>query len=333
MRLGLALPHTGIQRFHALALARRAEANGFDSVWTGEGWGTDAVSLLAWLAAGTERVRLGTAILQIPARRPAMAAMTAATLDHLSDGRFVLGLGASGPAVAEGWHGQPFADPIGRTREYVEVVRAVLLGDAPVVHRGAHYRLPFDGAGSTGNGKPLRSAVPTPADLPILLAAQGPRNVAAAVEIANGVLPSMWSPSAWRDAFGALVDVRAGFEIDPTVTVVVGDDVGACRDSLRPGLAFYLGGMGTRERSFYADVVSRFGFADDVARVRACWAAGDRSAAVAAISDRLVDEIALVGPPARIRDRLAAWRETPVTTMIVATTDLSTLDVVAEAVA
>ncbi|HEV8179747.1 MAG TPA: LLM class F420-dependent oxidoreductase, partial [Gaiellaceae bacterium] len=296
-------------------------------------WGTDAVSVLGWLAAKTERIKLGSAIMQIPGRTPANAAMTAATLDLLSDGRFLLGLGTSGPQVVEGWHGQPWGKPLGKTREYVEIVRAALRRDV-VEHTGDHYRIPWDGPGATGLGKPLKLMVrPLRAEIPIYLAALGPKNVALAAEIADGWLPIFVAPERFDAAFGpSLAAAPPGFEIAATASVLVGDDVAALRDALRPYVALYVGGMGAKGRNFYNSLVRRYGWEEEAERIQELYLGGKQREAIAAVPDDLVEAVSLVGPKERITERLEAWRETPVTTLVLGTTQPEALHTLAELV-
>src|SRR3989440_4387655 len=247
MKLGLSLGYAppGTNPADLFPLVQEAERLGFDSVWVAEAWGTDAVSVLGWLAAKTERIKLGSAIMQIPGRTPANTAMTAATLDLMSGGRFLLGLGVSGPQVVEGWHGQPWGKPLGKTREYVEIVRAALNHET-VEHHGEHYDIPYTGPGATGLGKPLKlMARPLRAGVPIYLAAIGPKNVALAAEIADGWLPIFWSPERAREVFAsAFAAARPGFDIAPAAPVVLTDDVNAGREILKGYYALYVGGMG-----------------------------------------------------------------------------------------
>ena len=335
MKLGVNLGYAppGTNPASLVPLVQTAEALGYDSVWAAEAWGTDAVTVLAWLAASTTRINVGSAIMQIPGRTPANTAMTAATLDLMSEGRFILGLGTSGPQVVEGWHGQPWGKPLGKTREYVELVRAALRRDT-LQYEGEHYRIPYDGPGATGLGKPLKLMLrPLRADIPIYLAAIGPKNVALAAEIADGWLPIFVVPERFDDAFGqSLAGARDGFEIAATASVLVGDDVQALRDGLKPQLALYVGGMGAKGRNFYNALVRRYGFEADAGRIQELYLGGHHRDAIAAVPDELVDAVALVGPKERIRDRLAAWRETPVTTLIVGSPQPEALQVMAELV-
>jgi F420-dependent oxidoreductase-like protein len=331
VNLGYAPP--GTNPADLVPLVQHAEELGYDSAWAAEAWGTDAVTVLAWLAASTSRIKVGSAIMQIPGRTPTNAAMTAATLDLMSGGRFILGLGTSGPQVVEGWHGEPWGKPLGKTREYIEIVRTALRREV-VEHAGEHYRIPYDGPGATGLGKPLKMMLrPLRADIPIYLAAIGPKNVALAAEIADGWLPIFVDPERFDGAFGpSIAAARPGFEIAATVSVLVGDDVGALRDSLKPYIALYVGGMGAKGRNFYNALVRRYGWEAEAERIQELHLAGHQRDAIAAVPDGLVDAVALVGPKERIRERLEAWRETPVTTLVVGSPQPEALDVLAELV-
>ncbi len=299
MELGLSLGYAppGTNPADLLPLVQEAERLGFDSVWVAEAWGSDAVSVLGWLAGRTERIKLGSAIMQIPGRTPANTAMTAATLDLLSGGRFLLGLGTSGPQVVEGWHGQPWGKPLGKTREYVEIVRAALRREV-VEHHGEHYAIPWDGPGATGVGKPLKLMLrPLRAEIPIYLAALGPKNVALTAEIADGWLPIFVVPERFRDAFGpSLAAAPPGFEIAATASVLVGNDVAALRDALRPHIALYVGGMGAKGRNFYNSLVRRYGWEEEAGRIQELYLSGKQREAIAAVPDELVDAVSLVGP-------------------------------------
>jgi F420-dependent oxidoreductase-like protein len=325
MRLALSLSYSGASMALDVDRILEAERLGYDSVWSAEAYGSDAVTPAAWIAARTERIHVGTAIMQIPARTPAMTAMTAMTLDALSGGRFRLGLGVSGPQVVEGWHGQAFGKPLRKTREYVEVVRAILRRDKPLEFRGEYYQIPYAGADATGLGKPLRSILHGRADLPIYLAAVGPRNVALAAEIADGWIPVFFSARrmamfrAWLDeGFRAGGRAAPGFDVMPMVPVVVGADVAACRAAVKPRLALYVGGMGARGRNFYNDIARRYGYEDAAARIQALYLGGRKDEAAAVVPDALVDEVALCGPRERIRERLTEWTGAGVTTLMVA---------------
>jgi len=339
MELGLHLGYWGAQPIDVMPLVEEAERLGFGSIWSAEAYGSDAVSWLAWVASRTTTLEFGTAIMQIPARTPAATAMTAITLDHLSGGRFRLGLGMSGPQVVEGWHGVPYGKPLARTREYVEVVRAILRRDKPVEFRGEYYTIPApEGPGTTGLGKPLKTIVhPLRSDLPIYLAAIGPKNVALAGEIADGWLPTFFSPGRmamyreWLDEGLARAGRSAdGFDIAPMVPVFVGDDAQQCRDLVKPFLALYVGGMGARGRNFYNSLAQRYGYEEAAATIQDLYLEGRKGEAAAAVPDDLVDEVSLVGPPERIRDRLQIWRDAGVTTLIATTLQFDALRALAE---
>jgi F420-dependent oxidoreductase-like protein len=299
--------------------AVEAERLGYDSVWVGEPYGNDAATVLAWLAAHTSRVRLGSSILAIPGRTPAMCAQTAATLDLLSGGRLVLGLGTSGPQVSEGWHGVPFAHQLARTREYVEIVRMALRREV-VRHEGEAFTLPLPG----GEGKALKLILrPLRADVPIMLAALGPRNVALCGEIADGWLPLWWAPEHAARLAAPLAEgaARAGRDVSevalcPNVMVRIDDDLAAARDVMRPALALYVGGMGSRRRNFYKALVESYGFEDVAAGIQERYLAGHPGEAAALVPDELVDLTCLVGPEDRVSDRLAAYRDAGVDTLV-----------------
>lgn len=302
-----------------------AERLGFDSIWTAEAYGSDALTPLAWWGATTERIGLGTSICQISARTPAATAMAAMTMDHLSGGRFRLGLGASGPQVVEGWYGQPYPKPLARTREYVEIVRRIFARDEPVSFDGDHYCLPYPGG--TGLGKPLKSTIhPLRTDIPIYLGAEGPRNVAMTAEIADGWLPLFFSPAdndfyreALSEGFARPGARRSSddFDVAAVVPVVIDDDVEAASDKIRPMLALYAGGMGAKEANFHLNVFARMGFAGACAEIQDHYLNGDRKAAIAAVPTEMVEAVALVGPPAKIADDVAAWDESVVNTLVV----------------
>jgi F420-dependent oxidoreductase-like protein len=300
-----------------------AERLDFDSVWTAEAYGSDALTPLAWWGARTTNLKLGTAIAQMSARTPAATAMAALTLDHLSGGRFILGLGVSGPQVVEGWYGQPFAKPLGRTREYVSIVRQILAREGPVACDGEHYQLPYPG---TGLGKPLKSTVhPLRPDLPIYLGAEGPKNISLAAEIADGWLPWLFSPrhnGFYRDALEAgwtRDGARCGsadFEVACSALVVPGDDISECADFIRPVISLYVGGMGAKDVNFHSQVFSRMGYEAECDRIQELYLAGDKAAAAAAVTNQMVEDIALIGPWEKIRDDLELWQESVVTTLL-----------------
>jgi F420-dependent oxidoreductase-like protein len=326
MKLGVMLGYWGAGPPEAVPeMLAGAEALGYDSAWTSEAYGSDALTPLAYWGAATTRLRLGTAVMQMSARTPAATAMAAITMDHLTNGRFVLGLGVSGPQVVEGWYGRPYAKPLARTREYVEIVRSVLRRDAPVTFEGDHYQLPY--AGGTGLAKALKSTVhPLRPDLPIIIGAEGPKNVALSAEIADGWFPFWFSPKSdefYRRALGEGFD-RPGarrsledFEVICPVVVVPGEDVERAADSVRPMLALYVGGMGARDANFHYAVLARLGYEEECARIQDLYLSGDRAAAAAAVPRRMVEDVALVGPPAKIKEELEAWKSTVITTLVV----------------
>jgi F420-dependent oxidoreductase-like protein len=324
VRLGVNIGYWGLGLTAAqqLQLVREAERLGYDSVWTAEAYGSDAVTVLAWLAGQTERIRLGTGIMQMPARSPAMTAMTAATLDQLSSGRVLLGLGSSGPQVAEGWHGQRFARQLQRTRDYVAVVRMALRRER-VEYHGETLELPL----REGPGKALKLTIgPVQERIPVYLAAIGPRNTTLAAEIADGWLPVLFSPEHVA-AFRPLLDegfARAGggkgpeaFDIAPTVSAMVDDDREAARDAMRPFLALYVGGMGSRTQNFYNRLVGTYGFEDAARAVQELYLAGRKQEAAAALPGDLIDAVALCGPPDVVRERLRVYEQAGVGTLIV----------------
>jgi len=330
MRLGFYMGYAqpGTSPLELLELAREAEQLGYDSAWAAEAWGTDAITPLAWLGALTERIKLGTAIMQLPGRSPANAAMTAATLDMLSGGRFLMGLGTSGPQVVEGWHGQEWGKPLGKLREYVEIVRAVLRRER-LEHHGVHYDIPV--TGGTGLGKPLKlMARPLRAEIPIYLAAISPKAVDLAFEIGDGWLPIFWSPEQAPNVF-PLHRARTDFDIAPSVPALLTDDVESGRNMLKEYYSFYIGGMGARGKNFYNDLACQYGYEKEAAEIQDLFLGGDQRAAAAVVPDAFVDEVALVGSVERMRDRLAAWRESGATTLLISTRDTATLRAVAEA--
>lgn len=342
MQLGLMVGYSGSTITLPMEMIKEADRLGYFAVWTAEAYGSDAVTPLAWIGALTERIKLGTAIMQMPARTPANTAMTAMTLDQLSGGRMLLGLGLSGPQVVEGWHGVPYGKPLGRTREYVSIVRAIFAREAPLVHEGEHYQIPYKGADATGLGKPLKSILHGRRDLPIYLAAIGPKNVELAAEIADGWLPIIFSPAHYAETYQAQVEAGfakagsgkslASFDIAPSVPVVLGDDVDACRASIKPFLALYIGGMGARGKNFYHELACRYGFQAAADRVQDLYLAGQKDAAAQAIPDDLVDAVALCGPKSRIAEKLELWKASPITTLNMTTFDPAAVRVMAELV-
>jgi F420-dependent oxidoreductase-like protein len=316
-----------------IGVAQEAERLGCDSIYTAEAWGSDAFTPLAWIGAHTSKIRLGTSVVQLSARTPTATAMAALTLDHLSNGRLILGLGVSGPQVVEGWYGQPFSKPLARTREYIDIIRQVLRREAPVTSDGPHYPLPYTGEGSWGLGKPLRSIThPLRADVPIFMGAEGPKNVALAVEIAEGWLPLYYSPYRPEVYAESLKGRKPGFEIHQLVIFNVADDVATGLMPVKAMLGFYIGGMGAKKRNFHMELMSRMGFEAEAHKIQDLFINGKRAEAIAAVPDQFADEISLVGPMDRIRDRLEAWRETPITSLLIGSHDKAQLQTAAELV-
>lgn len=341
MRLGILAGYSGARVTLDLELIQEAEKLGYDSVWSAEAYGSDAVVPLAWIGARTSKIQLGTAIMQIPGRTPANTAMTAMTLDGLSGGRFMLGLGVSGPQVVEGWHGVPFGKPLVKTREYISIVRKILARERPLEHEGEYYRIPYRGEDATGLGRPLKSILHGRKELPIYLAAIGPKNVALAGEIADGWLPIFFSPERFsifesflEEGFkrGGKSEPFEKFRIAPSVTVVLGDDTAACRNLIKPHLALYVGGMGAKGKNFYADLCRRYGYGEAADTIQQHFLAGNREEAAAAVPDALVDEVALCGPRERIAERLALWRAIPNCTLNLSGANMETVRLMAELV-
>lgn len=314
-------------------IAQEAERLGYDAIFTAEAWGSDVFTPLAWIGAHTERIRLGTGIAQLSARAPTATAMAALTLDHLSGGRVILGMGVSGPQVVEGWYGAPFGKPLARTREYVNIVRQVLQRDQPVVNDGEHYPLPYTGEGAWGLGKPLKSIThPLRSDLPIFLGAEGPKNVAMTAEIADGWLPLYYSPYRQEVYADQIAHAKPGFEIMQGLPVIISDDVEEALIPIKHNLALYIGGMGAKSRNFHNELVKRMGFEAEAEQIQDLFLAGKKDEAARAVPTQLADEISLVGSKDRIKDRLNAWRETPVTSLLVSTRNMTELRTFAELV-
>lgn len=317
MRLGLNLGYSGKRAQVPLDLVRAAESAGFDSVWVAESYGSDAVSVATWVLAQTTRIRVGTAIMQIPARTPANAAMTAMTLSQLSGNRFLVGLGASGPQVVEGWHGVPYSKPITRMREYISIMRLIMERRGPVEFEGEIYQLPLRGQGTTGLGKPLKSILEATPDIPIYCASFTPAGLATAAEVADGAFPIWLSPEKTEliethltEGFARRRDgkSRSDFDVAPSVVVVVGDDLDACRQPVKAHMALYIGGMGARDKNFYNRYARELGYEAEAIRIQDLYLSGRKEEAARAVPDALIDEVALVGPIDRIRERAAAWR-------------------------
>jgi len=341
VRLGLTLGQFGPQLRINLDLIKEAESLGFDSCWSAEAYGNDAIVPLAWIAAHTSRIRLGTAIMQIPARTPAMTAMTAMTLDALSGGRFILGLGPSGPQVVEGWHGVPYGKPLTRLKEYIAVIREILRRENRVEFKGEYYQLPYSGPDATGLGRPLKSILHGRADMKIYTAAISPRGVETAAEVADGFFPVWMDPERF-DLFAPALEAgfkKAGgdksldsFDVAPFVTVIVGDDLDRCRQMIKPMLALYIGGMGARNKNFYNDFTKRLGYEEAAVRIQDLYLDGKRAEAMAAVPDELVDAVALIGPKERIAERLECWKSIPVGTLCMGAGQPEALQVMAELV-
>ena len=337
MQLGLSLGYWNAQPpTNLVGLVKEAETLGYDAVWTAESWGSDAFSPLAYLAAHTDNIRLGTGIVQMSARTPTATAMHAITLDHLSNGRLILGLGVSGPQVVEGWYGQPSNRPLARTREYVEILRRVCRREAHLVFDGEFHQHPYTGHGSTGLGKPLKVMVhPLRSDIPIFIGAEGPKNVTQTAEIADGWLPLYYSPyrtEVYQDQLRAAPD---HFEVALNLSVTVTDDdlpetVAAALAPVKSMLGFYVGGMGAKGQNFHTKLMARMGFAAEANQIQDLFLEGRRDEAISAVPDNFADEISLVGTPERIRDRLAAFEDSPVTMLNVAPRSPGQLSQVAE---
>ena len=340
MRLGLMVGYSGGRIDLPLNLILEADRLGYHAVWTSEAYGSDCITPLAWIGALTKQIKLGTGIMQMPARSPAMTSMTAMTLDQLSGGRVLLGLGLSGPQVVEGWHGRPYGKPLAKTREYVAIVRQILKREAPLVHQGEHYQIPYAGGDATGLGKPLKSIIHGRADMPIYLASIGPKNVALTAEIADGWLPMLFSPAHYQETYAAAVQAgfakaadgkrRSDFDIAASATVVIDDDLEPARNQIKPVLALYIGGMGAKGRNFYYDLACRYGFEAAADTIQDLYLQGRKGEAIMAVPDALVDAVALVGSKARIRDRLQLWRDSPITTLNVTVFSLNALRFLAE---
>jgi F420-dependent oxidoreductase-like protein len=318
MKLGFLLGYSGKEIHIPIDLIKQAESMGYDSVWTAEAYGNDAVTSASWVLAQTEKIRVGTAIMQMPARTPAMCAMTAMSLNQLSGGRFIVGLGASGPQVVEGWHGVPYGKPVTRTREYIQIMRKIMEREGPVEFDGQMYQMPVKGEGTTGLGKPLKSILAGCPDIPIYTASITPAGLRCAGEVADGVFPVWMDP----DNYGVLGEhIEAGFakagggksledfDVAPFVTVAKNDDLDAAFDSLRPWLALYIGGMGAKGKNFYNDYATRLGYGEVAERIQDLYLSGEKAEAESLVPNELLDAVSLVGPADRIRERLQVWKE------------------------
>jgi F420-dependent oxidoreductase-like protein len=338
MKLAINIGYSGAQMHLPLDLVLNVERLGYDSVWTAEAYGSDAVTPLAYLAAKTTRIKLGTGIMQIPGRTPAMCAMTMSTLDALSGGRALVGLGLSGPQVVEGWHGVPYGKPAARTREYVEILRKIWAREEPVEYHGEEYQLPYTGPGASGLGKPLKSILHG-RQLPIYLATMGPVNIRNTAELADGWLPIWFSPQRIGLFRPALEEGfrRAGngksykdFDIAAGCTVAIGGDVKACLAEMKPNLALYIGGMGAKDKNFHNEMAIKYGYAAPAALIQELYLAGRKAEATQAVPDDLCDEMSLCGPVERIRQRYRAWEDAGVTTMLVQSRQPEALELMAE---
>ncbi len=340
MRLGLLVGYSGSRLEIPMDLVQEADRLGYYACWTSEAYGSDAITPLAWIGAHTQQIKLGTAIMQMPARTPAMTAMTAMSLDALSGGRMIVGLGLSGPQVVEGWHGVPYGKPLVKTREYVEILRKIFAREAPLVHHGEHYQIPYQGPDATGLGKPLKSILHARKDLPIYVASIGPKNVELTAEIADGWLPIFYSPERYPQYFKAQVEAGlaksnrtlAQFDIAPSVQVVLEDDLEMAYNQVKPQLALYIGGMGAKGKNFYHELATRYGFEEAANTIQDLYLAGHKAEAMAAVPNELVDAVALVGSKERIKDRLQLWQNSEVTTLNVQTFDINVVRLMAELV-
>jgi F420-dependent oxidoreductase-like protein len=317
MKLGFLLGYSGKHIHMPIELIQQAESMGYDSVWTAEAYGNDAVTSAAWVLANTSKIRVGTAIMQMPARTPAMCAMTAMSLDQLSGGRFIVGLGASGPQVVEGWHGVPYGKPVTRTKEYIQIMRKIFEREGPVEFDGQIYQMPNQSEGTTGLGKPLKSILAA-TDIPIYTASITPAGLRCAGEVADGVFPVWMDPNKY-DVLGESIEQgfeKAGngkslkdFDIAPFVTVAMNDDLDAAYDALRPWLALYIGGMGAKNKNFYHEYATRLGYGDAANQIQELYLSGKKPEAEALVPNELLDEVSLIGPRERIIERLGPWKE------------------------
>ncbi len=340
MKLGLILGYSGARLHIDIDLIKEAERLGYDSVWTAEAWGSDAISPLAWIAAQTSKIRLGTAIMQVPGRSPANAAMTAMTLDALSGGRFIMGLGTSGPQVVEGWHGKPFRRPLTWLKEYVSIVKTIFAREERLEFDGYHYQIPYRGDGSTGQGKPLKSILHGRPDIPIYTGSMAPKSQEWCAETLDGCLLTCMNPERPEAIYenldrgfakaGGGKSLSNGFDLAPSVACILGDDLDSLRAPLKFILALYAGGMGSRKTNFYNAYLRRAGFEEEAVKIQDLYLAGERDAAMAAVTDEMVDALYLVGPPERIRDRMEVWKESGIGTLIVGTAQPEALRLLAE---
>jgi F420-dependent oxidoreductase-like protein len=315
VKLGIIAGYSGQKMGLPLDLIKHAESLGYDSVWTSEAYGSDAVTPAAWILANTTKIKVGTAIMQMPARSPAMTAMTAMTLNALSGNRFIVGLGASGPQVVEGWHGVRYGKPVTRLKEYVEIMKKIFAREAPLTYEGQEYQIPYKGEGSTGLGKPLKSILHCEAPIPIYAATITPAGVEAAAQVADGFFPIWMDPEKYSVFKGSIEKglakggrTLAQFDVAPFVTAIVGDDVKQCMMPIRGNMALYIGGMGARGKNFYNDYCKRLGFEDAAVKIQDLFLSGRKDEAMAAVPEELIDACHLVGPAARIKERAQRWK-------------------------
>ena len=340
MRLGLVTGYSGPRMNETIDLILEAERLGFDSVWSGEAWGSDVITFLAFVGARTSKIKLGAGIMQMQSRTPAMAAMTAMTLDGLTNGRFIIGLGPSNPQVIEGWHGVPYGKPLQRYREYIAIIRKILAREEPLQFDGKEYQIPYRGAGASGLGKPLKSILHGRPDMKIYTASISPKGIELAAELADGVLPVWMSPEWYDQLYKPHLDAgfaKAGngksikdFDLAPFVTCVIGNDLDKCRAPVKASLALYIGGMGARNKNFYNSYVRNFGYDDLATKLQDLYLSGKKNEAQAAVPDELVDAVALVGPKERIRDQLARWKASPIKTLLIGTSQPEALRTLAD---
>lgn len=341
MKLGLLLGYSGREIHIPYDLINQAETGGFDSVWVAEAYGNDAITSASYILSRTEKIKVGTAIMQVPARTPANTAMTAMSLSQLSGGRFILGLGASGPQVVEGWHGQPYAKPVTRIKEYIEIVKKIMAREEPVSFDGDVFQLPYKGPGSVGLGKPLKSILSADTSIPIYTASFTPAGYRASAEVADGAIPAFASPDKLDTITPAIEQgfAKAGngksyddFDIAPFVLVTMGDDMDVCREATRHMLALYVGGMGSRDKNFYNDYAIKLGYGEAAAKIQDYYLSGKKEEAAAAVPNELIDEVSLVGTAQQIGDRAQKWKESgKIKTMIMAIHQPEVIPVLSEA--
>jgi len=341
MRLGIMLGYAAGKIDLPMELVKEADRLGVYAVWTAEAYGSDCISPLAWVGAQTENIKLGTAIMQMPGRTPANAAMTAMTMNQLSNGRFLMGLGLSGPQVVEGWHGVSYKRPLTRTREYVDIVQQIFKREGRMSYDGKLYQIPYNGDDATGLGKPLKSSLHAQPDIPIYLASIGPKNVQLTAEIADGWLPIFFSPEKYQEIYAPHVEAgfakagngkgyAADFDIAPNVPVIINDNLDICYNMLRPFLALYIGGMGAKGKNFYHDLACRYGYEEAANQIQELYLSGRKGEAMMAVPAELIDEIALVGPKERVKERLTRWQNSSITTLNMNVFDVETLRAMVE---